>query len=204
MTGTPPGYTGICCYYYDVNAVSNALQWYTFTGTQPQTFTIAYTIDAILTAFDDPNDPYDYSIFAGASGGISIFDGIVDPDLALELPLGTNLDLSQVFLDGTMAGSGGGGSVAGGGSVTFTLNPGSGFFLSSFLSASVPQQVPGWVSADASHTMNMRFTQGDTRLLQASLPGLPTSSVPEPSSWALFALGLTGMAVMARRRGRRA
>ncbi len=200
MTGSPPGYSGICCYYYDVNAVANALQWYTFTGTQPETFTISYTIDAIMQGFVDPVTGFDSGIFASTSGGISIFDGIVDPNLALELPLGSNLDLSQVFLDGSMAGPGG--VVTGSGSVTFTLNPGSGFFMSTFLSSSVPQQVPGFVLADASHTMNTMFTAGNTSLLQAQLAGIPQNVVPEPSTYALMSAGLAAMALVARRRRR--
>jgi PEP-CTERM motif len=200
MTGTPPGYTGLCCYYYDVNALATALQWYSFTGTQPETFTISYTIDAILKGVVDPQTGLDTRGSANTSGGLSIFDGVVDPALALELPLGTNLDLSQVFLDGTMGDANG--FVTGGGSVTFTLNPGSGFFMSSFLSSSVPQQVPGTILADASHTMNTMFTAGNTSLLQAQLRGVPMAVVPEPSTYALMSAGLAAMGLVARRRRR--
>jgi len=197
MTGAPPGYTSNCCYYYDVNAVASALQWYSFTGTQPETFRISYIIDAILQSSSPET-----LVFAGVEGGISIWDGTVIPGLELEQPLGTILDISRVALSGTMANVFG--FASGFGSVSFTLQPGagSGFFMQSFLSASVPQQVPGMVLSDASNTMNTMFTSGNTNLLQARLAGVSQAVVPEPSTYALMSAGLAAMALVARRRRR--
>lgn len=201
MTGTPEGYTSQCCYYYDASATAETLQWYSFSGLQPETFTISYMIDAILQGVVDPQSGLDTRPNAQTSGGLSIWDGVVtNPELALELPLGTNLAMEQTFLNGSMGD--GLGFVTGGGSVTFTLQPGSGFFMNAFLTSTVPQQMPGRIVADASNTMNTMFTAGNTSLLTPTLMGVQMAVVPEPSTYALMSAGLALIALAARRRQR--
>lgn len=199
MAGAPEGYTSECCFYYDASATAETLQWYSFTGLQPETFTISYMIDAILQGQFDPQSGLDTRPNALTSGGLSIWDGVItNPDLALETPLGTNLSFDQTFLDGSMGD--GLGFVTGGGSVTFTLQPGSGFFMNAFLTSTVPQQMSGTILADASNTMNTMFTAGNTSLLTPQLIGVQMAVVPEPSTYALMSAGLALMLVMARRR----
>ena len=54
--------------------------------------------------------------------------------------------------------------------------------------------------ADASHSFDMLFTQGDTSLL---IPAATTpNSVPEPTTALLTGMGATGCAIATRRRDR--
>lgn len=88
------------------------------------------------------------------------------------------------------------------GDVRFTVNPGDDFFVQATLDTFVDsrsQQLAAF--ADASHTFDMSFTQGDTSLLipAATTPG---SSVPEPVTTTLFGIGLAAVGLTMRRRGR--
>ena len=110
---------------------------------------------------------------------MSIFDG-KNPDI--ELPLGGLVDISQRSVNGSA------GTFRENGAVAIMVNPGDGFFLQAFLSANV--SVGGWGQADASNSLGVEFTAGDTSLLVPFL-----TPVPEPSSSALMGLGL-GLALM--------
>jgi PEP-CTERM motif len=86
------------------------------------------------------------------------------------------------------------------GDVRFTVNPGDTFFVQSTLDDFVDsrsQQLAA--SADASHTLTMQFTEGDTSLLIPA--AVPTdASVPEPGVIFLAGAGLISV-VLARRTG---
>ncbi|MGV3710507.1 MAG: PEP-CTERM sorting domain-containing protein [Gemmatimonas sp.] len=199
--GTAPGYSSDCCFYYNSNAIANVMQYYAFTGTTAETFTIQYTLDAILLAYFDSE--VDYRPNASVNGGIAFWDGVTTPELELELPLGSLIGIDQKVLDGTMTDINGFAAYTG--SVTLTLQPGSGFFMSSLVIASAPQ-LPGWIVADAAHTMKTSFTMGNTSLLTATLPGTvtPQAVVPEPGTYAMLGFGLLGLGIAARRRVRSA
>lgn len=196
--GQAPGYSSNCCFYYNSQAIATAMQWYQYTGTTPGLFTISYAVDAFLDAYHDQF--VDYRPNASVSGGIAIWDGVVPPPpLGLEFPLGSSLGFSNTVLDGGMPNVMG--IFTGTGSVTFSVQPGAGFFLSAFLTASAPQY-PGYIISDAMNTMSTSFTAGNTSLLVAGLPGLTpqTSVVPEPSTYALMAFGLFSLVAAGRLR----
>lgn len=197
--GTAPGYSSACCFYYNSNAIASSLQYYTFSGTAAETFTISYSIDAQLLAYFD--NQVDYRPNASVAGGIFLFDGVVQPGLELELPFGSSIGLNQTVLNGSMVNAQGMAYYTG--SVTFTLNPGSGFWMSSYLAANAPQ-LPGFFVSDAAHTMTTSFTAGNTSLLTAQLDGIATqqSVVPEPATYAMLAMGLLCVGVAGRKRMR--
>lgn len=197
--GTAPGYSSPCCFYYNSNAIASSLQYYLFTGSAPETFTISYAVDATLLAYFD--NQVDYRPNANVAAGVFLFDGVVQPGLELELPFGSMIGLDQTVLTGAMTNSQGMAYYTG--SVTFTMNPGAGFWMSSFLAANAPQ-LPGYFIADASNTMTTSFTSGNTGLLTAQLDGIQPqqSVVPEPGTYALLVMGLLCVGVAGRKRMR--
>ncbi|WP_305675917.1 PEPxxWA-CTERM sorting domain-containing protein [Phenylobacterium sp.] len=93
------------------------------------------------------------------------------------------------------------------GSDAYTLNPGDSFYVWSRLSV----VRASFGVTDASHTFNVTITPEAQPFVQANLvPSLmrtdgaslniPTSAVPEPSTWAMMILGFGGAGAMLRRR----
>jgi hypothetical protein len=87
------------------------------------------------------------------------------------------------------------------GDVRFTVNPGDDFFVQATIDTFVDsrsQQLAAF--ADASHSFDMLFTQGDTSLL---IPAATTpTALPEPTTALLTGMGVTGFAIAMRQRYR--
>jgi hypothetical protein len=182
--GTHPGFSGTGAYFFTSSADTNARQYYTYHGLTPETYTISYVLKGQALGATPEDEP-----LITVSGGVTLFD---DGDkLGGELPMGHVVDSSQKSFSGSAH------SFLDGGTVSITVDPGHSFYLSAFLSAGVAAQADG--IADAGHTFTTSFTAGDTSLLTGLLP---TSPVPEPSTYGMLALGLSlvAAAVLLRRR----
>lgn len=184
--GTHPNYSSNCCYITNSQATAQGVQYYSYRGTTTQTYTLRFDVEGVISAGPE----------GGIAGALGIFDGSnANP---LELPYGNNLGFDNVTLTGMQRGVPN--SFAEFGSVTFTLNPGMGFYA---LASLIAQVVPfGEGYADGANTMRLRFTQGDASLLDATI--IPTTVVPEPSMALLVATGLALLVAVQRQRARRA
>lgn len=173
--GTHPGYSSTCCYLNSASASSQAVQYYTYTGTSPQVYTLAFDLEGTATG-----------LRGSVSAGVTLHDGAAG---TLEQRLGNTLDGAFVSFS---LGSGSG-PFTRTGSVSTTLDPGEGFYVSAFLTAFVPRE--GEAFLDASNTLAMHFTAGDVALLTPTL-----APVPEPATAWCLGLGVFGLALWARRR----
>jgi hypothetical protein len=129
-------------------------------------------------------------ILAEIAGGFTVFGNGFDPNQEIQPVLGSSFDHANG--DGTER------QVHLTGDVTFSVNPGDIFFVQATLDTFVDsrsQQL--FAFADASHTLNMAFTQGDTSLLVPA-GTTPLAAVPEPMS--AFLIGTGVLLLVARRR----
>lgn len=176
---------GFCCegaYFFASTASAQARQYYTYTGTTAQLYTLRYTLHGYLASSLPSPTETDEALIQG-SGGLSLFD---DQDNNIEQPFGHLVDISQVMRNGSAH------DFTESGSVSITLdNPGDSFYLLAFVAANVG--LLGYGVADLSNTLTVEFVAGDTAQLVAAL--VP---VPEPPAYALLLLGLAALA--ARRR----
>lgn len=180
--GTHDGFSGQGVYQMGASAFATATQHYTYTGANAEDYVIGYSLSGRAGSFAPSPQPADDAAIQ-VGGGLSIFDG-KDPNI--ELPLGGLVDISQRSVNGSA------GTFRENGAVAIKVNPGDSFYLQAFLSANV--SVGGWGQADASNSLDVEFTAGDTRLLVPFL-----TPVPEPSAYALMGLGLAVMLLAARR-----
>jgi hypothetical protein len=174
--------------FYDFNAVALARgsQYFTYSGTTTQTYTMAYSIDGFASSTLPSPTPEDESLIS-VSGGVTLFD---DGDkLGGELPMGRVVDIDRISVNGSAH------TFRQSGSVSITLDPGDSYYLAAFLSAQV--SIGGQGIADAGHTLTIDFTAGNTAQLAPLLP-----SVPEPATYVLMSLGL-GLTCLVLRRRRR-
>ncbi len=125
-------------------------------------------------------------ILTEIAGGFTVFGSGFNPGQEVQPVLGFTFD--HVNGDGSEK------QVHLLGSVRFMVNPGDTFFVQSTLDNFVDsrsQQMAAF--ADASHTLTMQFTEGDTSLvISAATP--PDASVPEPAAIFLIGTGLAGLA----------
>ena len=172
--GTFPGYSSDCCYLNSTLATAKAIQYYTYTGTTPTEYTLTFEVDGTFNG-----------VRATMNAGISLFDG---QSGNLEIPLGGFIDGASVSLDTSVQGP-----FHKSGSVSVALDPGEGFYVSSFLNINVPRE--GEAVVDVSHTFTTSFTAGDPSLLTPTL----AAAVPEPAAlWQMLA-GLIALCVAGRR-----
>lgn len=175
--GTHPGYSSDCCYLNSVSVSSQAVQYYTYTGLAPMLYTLTIELDGIFSGLD-----------GSIQAGLTLWNGMnANP----EIPLGS-------FIAGTDAISvteETQGAFTRTESVSFTIDPGEGFYVSEYLLISIPRL--GEAYADASHTLATEFTAGDTSLLVATLA--PAAAVPEPGTLLLMSLGTVGLMLTRRR-----
>jgi len=152
-----------------VSAVASAqgLQLYHYSGTEPGTYTITFTVNGVL---DGDDESIDAGISVFSSEFISKPDGgFPHPELASAQVIKTARTTNGSFVDGS--------------SITFSVGENEDFFVSAFLIADAlfvdAHSVTG--VADAAHTMTASFTAGDVSLLTA---------VPEPSTYGMLLVGL--------------
>ena len=182
--GPHPGFSGDGVYEFNVPATARGVQYYSYTGTTTQTYTMRYTISGFAGSLLPTPTPDDEALI-GISGGLSLFD---DKDkLGGELPMGRVVDIDRISVNGSAH------DFRLSGSVSITLNPGDDYYLAAFLAAQVSPGGHG--IADAGQTLEIAFSAGDTSQLTPLL-----AAVPEPSTYALMGVGLALIGLMARRR----
>ncbi len=171
-------------FFFSASTDARGTQLYTYTGATPTVYAITYDVDG--TIIGGP--------LTELSGGFTVFGSGFNPNAEVQPVLGFTFDhkngigatLIPVDLSGT---------------VTFTVNPGDSFYVQATLTAITDSRSADmFASADASNTLAMQFTQGDTSLLT---PGSAAASpVPEPAPIALLGIGLSSASVLGRRRRR--
>lgn len=185
--GPHPGFSEDGVYDLNALAIATGRQYYTYTGSTTQTFTMSYSLSGFASSTLPNPTPADESLI-GIAAVISLFD---DGDkLGGELPLGRVVDIDRVNVNGSA------GTFRQSGSVSITLDPGDAYYLVASLSAQV--SIGGQGIADAGQTLTIAFTEGDTSQLGALL-----SPVPEPTSPALLGLGLALTLLHVRRKAQR-
>jgi len=171
-------------FFHAAGSTARSTQQYTYTGTKPSTYTLEYAVNGQVAG----------GILAEIAGGFTVFGSGFNPNQEVNPVLG--------FVFDHVNGDGGEKQVHFIGDVTFKVNPGEDFFVQATLDTFVDSRSQQLAAdADAFHTFDMTFTQGDTSLLipAATTPG---SSVPEPVTTTLFGIGLAAVGLTMRRRGR--
>jgi hypothetical protein len=168
-------------FFYAATAHARATQLYTYTGSAPEDYTIEYDIDGQISG----------GLLSQIAGGFSVFGSGFDPNREVQPVLGFSFDHAN--------GDGAEKPVHLTGSVTFSVNPGDSVLVQATLDAIVDaRSLSMFGSADASHTLAMSFTQGNTALLTPA--GItPQASVPEPGTILLTGIGTAALAIAARR-----
>jgi hypothetical protein len=171
------GAGGLSTFFYAASPVARGTQLYTYTGITPTDYTIQYNIDGTMAG----------GILTQISGGFAVFGSGYNPFQEVQPTLGFSFDHANG--DGTQK------PVHLSGSVTFAINPGDSFYVQSTLDAYADSRSQSMFAlADASHTLTMNFTQGDTSLLT------PAAAVPEPRGTFLTGMGIAGLVIAVRRR----
>jgi hypothetical protein len=169
-------------FFFAAGATARATQQYTYTGTTSENYTVQYDIDGTISG----------GILTEIAGGFTVFGRGFSPNQEVQPVIGLSFD--HVNGDGTEK------PVHLSGNVTFTANPGDIFFFQATLDAfadSRSQQLTA--VADASHTLEMAFTQGDTSLLIPAGTS-SASTVPEPGTSLLTAMGAAALVIGMRYR----
>lgn len=170
-------------FFFAAGSTARSTQQYTYIGAKPSDYTLEYTVNGQVSG----------GILTEISGGFTVFGSGFNPNQEVQPVLG--------FVFDHVNGEGSEKQVHFTGDVQFTVNPGDDFFVQATLDTFVDsrsQQLAAF--ADASHTFDMQFTNGDTSLLIPAAAA--TSDVPEPVTTVLFGLGLAGVGLAMRRRRR--
>lgn len=177
-TPSGPQFVGIDT--YGVSANAQALQRYTYLGTSTASYTFTFHVDGQLQGS-----------LGSVSARAALFDG---NDPFLEVPLTSHTAFADgvdtSLLDEVF-------------SLTVELDPGESVLLLASLSVGVMSSYSSEDSSvDAWNTFQATGIVGNTALLRAEVPAVPSTpnDVPEPAS-ALLA-GVALLALSARRRGR--
>jgi hypothetical protein len=171
--------------FFSAGATARATEQYQYIGATSRDYTLQYDINGAVSG----------GILTEIAGGFTVFGSGFKPNQEIEPVLGFSFD--HVNGDGTEK------PVHLNGSVTFTVNPGDTIFVQGTLDSFVDSRSQQLEAvADASHTLDMSFTQGDTSLL---IPAAVAASAetPEPISIALFGVGLIGVSLAVRRQNPR-
>lgn len=172
-------------FFFSAGSTARSTQQFTYTGAKPSNYTLEYTVNGDVAG----------GLLTEIAGGFTVFGSGFNPNQEVNPTLG--------FVFDHVNGDGGGKQVHFTGDVTFTVKPGDDFFVQATLDTFVDsrsQQLAAF--ANAFHTFDMSFTQGDTSLLIPAAPA--TSDVPEPVTTTLFGIGLAAVGLTMRRRGRSA
>jgi hypothetical protein len=181
--GEHEGFSELGFYDFNAVAVSRAVQYFTYTGTVPESYTMTYTLSGFAGSTLPAPTPTDEGLIS-VGAVVALFD---DGDkLGGELPLGRVVDIDRISVNGSAH------DFRESGSVSITLDPGDVYYLSASLTAQVA--VGGQGIADAGQTLTIAFTEGDTSRLNVLL------AVPEPSTYVLVVLGLVLTGALLRRR----
>lgn len=171
-------------FFYAASSTARATQQYLYMGTSPMDYTLEYEVNGQIGG----------GILTELAGGFTVFGSGFNPNQEVNPVLGFSFD--HVNGDGTETER----QVHYSGDVTFTANPGDTFFVQTTLDAfadSRSQQLKAF--ADAFHTLDMSFTQGDPSLLIPATT-TPVSAVPEPATIFLTGTGVAALLIAARRR----
>ena len=172
-------------FFYAAGADASATQLYTYTGKSATTYTIEYDVDGAIAG----------GILTEIAGGFAVFGSGFHPGQEVQPTLGFSFD--HVNGDGTEK------PVHLNGSVTFSVNPGDSFFVKATLDVFADSRSQDLVAiADASHTLAMGFTQGDTSLLVPAATTPAATAAPEPGSILLMGIGGIGVLGTGLRRRR--
>lgn len=188
--GTPTGYSGTAGFFYGGDAMANAVQYYSVENpsSMPITFEVTYSFDAFLTA-SLPAELANLSLNAS----LFIYDGL---NSNMELPFGSMLAGDYASFSGLDAV---GGRIDETRTLSFTVQPGSGFYVLAAFSAGLSGYPEGDNEVDAMSTFTVNFNGPNSSLLRARLA--ETTPVPEPKTWALTLTGL-GLLLFVRRTNR--
>ncbi|GAB1344779.1 PEP-CTERM sorting domain-containing protein [Gemmatimonas sp.] len=190
--GAPPGYSGTAGFFYGGDALANAVQYYSVQNPSavPITFEVSYSFDAFLKA-SLPAELAKLSLNAS----LFVYDGL---NANVEMPFGSMLAGDYASFSGLDAV---GGRIDEMRTLSFTVQPGSGFYVLAAFSAGLSGYPEGDNEVDAMSTFTVSFEGANASLLRARLPA--TTPVPEPESWALTLAGLGVLCLVRRSRDRR-
>jgi hypothetical protein len=169
-------------FFYAASATARATQEYVYTGAAPMDYTLQYDVNGHIAG----------GVLTELAGGFTVFGGDFNPNREVNTVLG--FDFGHVNGDGTER------QVHFLGDVTFTLNPGDAIFVQTTLDAFADSRSQELVAfADAFHTLDMSFIQGDPSLLTpAATP--PVSAVPEPATTSLVVIEVVALLITTHRR----
>jgi hypothetical protein len=173
-------------FFHDTVADAKATQRYFYTGLVPATYTLEYDLEGGV--FGGP--------FSELLGGFSVFGSGFDPNNEVQPLLGDSFEVVRGQPGNPQ-------NVSLTGRVTFDLSPFDTFFVVAQMVARANSLDENIALVDGAHSLNMRFTAGDTSLLSPALasegPG-PGAPVPEPGTLMLVGSGLAVSSRWLRRR----
>jgi hypothetical protein len=170
-------------FFFAATADARGTQLYTYSGTSPSEYTLEYNVDGAISG----------GLLSEIAGGFTVFGKDFDPGQEIQPVLGFTFDHAN--------GNGTELPVHLTGDVTFIVNPGDQFFVQATLESIVDSrsgQLPA--VADASHTLGMQFTEGDTSLLTPAAEAV--ADAPESLTMSLLGIGLACVGLATRRRRR--
>jgi hypothetical protein len=189
-----PLFDGIGTYEYSASASAEAIQMFTYLGAVPEDYTVAFTLDGVVSGDSLESVSSLLAIYSLMEGAEPDFLGSESSALSQEALTSQSVKVTDFATSGTFP-------FERTGAVTFTAMPGGVYYLQARLSAVAGTSFtsgPGY--ADASHTFSTTFTAGNTAWLTPALRSVDAVDVPEPAMLTLAAL--CGAAMVGGRRRR--